>query len=192
MAALIQIKLESNAAEIVGRLHDFPPRMALAIAAAMDRTNEETVGYTVAKHLTGAGPFPVAEHRLGVGRAIGGGRLRNSLRPELAQIAGTTVLSSIGTNVRYAGVHEFGFDGMVSVRKFTRVNRSRDVYRPRKDGKGVTKDVIAAGFSTVRAHTMKMNMPARAPIETGIRERVPQYSSAISAAILAAWEAPQS
>lgn len=59
----------------------------------------------------------------------------------------------IGTNVKYAGVHQFGFSGSVSVRSHTRKVKSRDVREKKK--------IIATGIGFVRSHTRRMNIPAR-------------------------------
>lgn len=99
-------------------------------------------------------------------------------------MSGAVVASSIGSNVAYAGVHEFGFAGVVGVRGHTRRQRSRDV----TTGRGRRAQVLASGIARVRPHRRQMNMPARAPISTSIDERARNYTTSISAAIVRAWE----
>ena len=65
----------------------------------------------------------------------------------------------IGTNVKYAGVHQFGFSGSVSVRSHTRKVKSRDVFW--RDIFTRKKKLIAKGIGFVRSHTRRMNIPAR-------------------------------
>lgn len=79
-------------------------------------------------------------------------RLRNSITakafPDRAEA---------GTNVKYAGVHQFGFKGTVSIPQHTRKVKSRNVYENREGKKKKT----ASGITIVKAHTTKMNIPAR-------------------------------
>ena len=192
------IEITSNAAECAAQMRAAPTRMLQAIAHALDLENELTVGHIQAEHLTGTGPFPPSEHRLGVVS----NRLRSSVRPSAAKIVDNGVSSSIGTNVAYAGIHEFGFDGTVTVRSHTRRIFARKGQAGREliftllrwDGaghikKGRTIKKMVAAEVTVRSFKRHMRMPERAPIRTGIEERIPNYSRSISAAILTAWEA---
>ena len=197
MSSPIQIGITTNAAAVIRQVENLPPTMAQKIAVAMDQENELTTGAIQAKHLTGAGPFPVEQHRLGVRS----NRYRLSLRPSKAVVAGNNIESAIGTNLRgYPRAHEFGFVGTVTVRAHLARHHALDVFNLRGRtvkgyqipgiGKGDRKTRVAEGFVTIRAHAMKMNIPARAPISTGIQERAPNYRRAVSAAILAAWQQP--
>ena len=191
---MMRIEITSNAQVALAQLRVIPEAMLKAIAAALDRENELTVGHIQAQHLTGHGPFPVEEHKLGVVT----NRLRSSVRPELATIQEGDIKSAIGSNVIYAGPHEGGVDKMVGVRAFTRHDSRGDVFAQGasarfswRDGK-ITRvrkaQASASGISNVRAFQRHMRMPARAPIATGMAERAENYSEAISAAILSTWE----
>lgn len=183
----IQIPIESNAGEVLRQLEAFPETMKTRIARALDLENELTVGHIVAKKLSRRGP-----RTLGVVT----NRLRPSVRRTDAVVTDKTIESAIGTNVIYAGAHEFGFVGVVTVREHRARNRQVDLFQvgdqvlPRWRALSETrrKKKIASGIVTVRAHRRSMNIPARAPIRTGISERVPSYTRSISAAILEAWE----
>ena len=184
---MIEIELTSNAQDVVAHLREFPPMMLQAIARAMDLENELTVGHIQAAHLTGRGPFPVEEHKLGVISD----RLRPSVRPSPAEIEGQSVISAIGSNVAYAGGHEHGVDRMVTVaahqRRLSIGNGKAKVWF---DKGGHVRKAAAGKVATgqVREFQRHMRMPARAPITTGIQERAPNYSRSISAAIISAWE----
>lgn len=191
MAEAIKISLESNAAEIVDRLNRFPAEMAQAICRALDYENELTVGAIVRERLSYprafVGPLP---HGLRVQTS----RLRRSIRPSKARVVGSMVDSAIGSNVRYAGVHEFGFDGVVPVSAHTRHQVSEDVIQGKAgaarrgfEARQKREKVIASGVARVRAHSRKVHLPARAYVRTTIAERVPAYTSALSRAIVQAW-----
>jgi phage gpG-like protein len=185
MNPTITIELTPQAQAVLASFETLPARMLEKMRAAMDQANELVLGKITASRYTGRGPYPVGEHRLGVGQRPGGGRLRASLRRNDAQISGNTVQGAIGSNVIYAGVHEFGStaSGTSSVRSFSRRQRSRDVRA--RVGKG---KVTASGVALVRSHSRRwrQNIPARAPLQTGIKENLDIYSDLLSTAVLEA------
>jgi phage gpG-like protein len=166
---MITISISSNAAAVLQKVRSFPAKMAQAVAKALDRRNELTVGQIQATKLSRKGPTTLG---------VVTNRLRSSVRPALAQVASDTrIVSAIGSNVKYAGAHEYGFTGSVPVKAHTR--KVTQVF-----GRELKSPITAA----VKAHPMKMNVAARAPISTGITEQAPKYSADISRAILSAWE----
>jgi hypothetical protein len=187
----IEIKLTSNAAAISQQVKEFQPRMATAIAVAMDEEDQLTVGKIQASHLTAPGatkPLPPSEHRL---RAISN-RFRGSVNAIPAKVAANVIESGIGSNVAYAGVHEFGFDGIVQVKAHSRrrfeVKPASRVFNPKTGKIHASKATrTPSGDIAVNAHSMHMRMPERAPIRTGIQERAANYSASISGAIVSAW-----
>lgn len=158
----VDIQLTSNAAEIARQLRDLPQAMASAIAAAMDKENMATVGYISEQKLSRRGA-----QTLGVVT----GRLRGSLRATRSQASSSGVESAIGTNVEYAGAHEFG----------SRPHRiaARNAKMLRFSGRG--------GI-VFRKFVNHPGTPARAPIGTGISERAENYTRSLSQAIEEAWE----
>jgi len=85
------------------------------------------------------------------------GRLRRSIHPEWdfrQGYSGTTV----GTNVEYAGIHEYGFSGSVQVKSFQRE-------MTKAFGKPISPTQV-----TVRAHTRNINMPERSFLRSTLRE----------------------
>lgn len=173
----IQINLTSQAEALARRVADVPAVLGV-VAKEVDRQVQLTVAHITQFRLTGTGPFPVSDHKLGVRT----GHLRRSLRATRAQVSGSAVQASIGTNVVYAGAHEFGFDGTVMVGGHV---RKRKVTREflSKTGRAIRKRV-RVGDTIVGPHPRKLKIPARAPITTGIEDRVPAMGAAVSAAIV--------
>lgn len=134
---------------------------------------QAVVGSAVRHRFTGKGPFPVAEHRLGVRS----GRLRRSVRATAPQASAATGEVSVyaGSNVSYFAPHEFGFRGRVQVRGHTRrltgeqkISRGRLTKRTQSQAAARRR----AGYKTtaqVRPHHREMNVPERAPLGTEIR-----------------------
>jgi phage gpG-like protein len=164
MSLQIKPQLTPEAQRVVDQLREMPERMGREIARVMDRENEITVGHISERYLSRRGP-----RSLGVRT----NRLRSSLRRSKARISGALgVVSSIGTNVEYMGVHEFGFSGTVSVKSHTR--RQSHVF-----GRALAQPIV----STVKAHDRQVDIPERAPIRRGIRDRMDDYVRSISNAI---------
>lgn len=193
---MIQVKLTPEARQRLAQMKQFPARMAHAVAQEFDLQNEYTVGAIQEKRLSGKGPFPVSEGRLGVVT----NRLRTSLRRTKAVQSGGGLIGSIGSNVIYAGAHEFGFEGSVSVKSYTRKLASGDRFsiNGAQVRRGTASHIMggnlkkvartASGVATVKAHTRHMHVPERAPIRKGIEERLELYVEPLSNAIVAAWE----
>lgn len=118
-----------------------------------------------AKRLTGKGPFPVSQNKLGVVS----GRLRQSIRATEARIEGDSVIASIGSNVSYLKAHEFGFSGSVKV-------RAHEVTMTSLFGKKLAEPLRFSRLASSR----KVNIPERRPIRTGIEESAPLLNREIT------------
>ncbi len=157
----VKIDISENAREIARQLREFPADMARGVAAAMDSQNQLAIGHITSRKLSSRGPTTLG---------VVTGRLRGSIRATRASAGTSGVESSIGTNVKYAGAHEYG--------------SKPHVIRPR-NGKFLRfsgrNGVVFARFVN------HPGTPARAPIGTGIEERKDNYSQAISKAIEEAW-----
>jgi len=92
---------------------------------------------------------------------IQSGRLRRSIK--ITNVSANTV--TIGTDVPYAKAHNEGFKGVVQVKEYTRNRYGKQKIgtgKLRKNGKERMKTVqVITGNSTVKAHTMRMNLPRR-------------------------------
>jgi len=181
----VDIALTPAAAALLRSSKTWPAKMSQAIAHGLDYENELTIGHAQARHLSRRGPTTLG---------VVTNRLRSSLNQVSAAIDGNSVISSIGTNVAYAGAHEFGFVGRVQVKAFTRkVNTyaggTKLVAHLAKSGRIVKKKakITATGTQQVKAHTRMMKMPERSFIRSSIRERSADYSATLSSAIVAAF-----
>jgi phage gpG-like protein len=175
MSTLV-IQLTTNAAKVVAQIRQFPRAMRTAIATALNWENELTVGHIQRTKLSQRGPTTLA---------VRTNRLRLSARPSMAVITADGITSSIGSNVVYAGAHEYGVNKTVAVKAHKRRIIALDRYERRGRGFVQTQSGIKG---VIRAHSMKMNLPARAMFRTGIEERAPNYSRRISRAIVTAWQ----
>lgn len=178
------IRLTSNAAALTAQLRAFPRAMLLAVGAAMDRENELTVGEIQKTKLSQRGPLTLG---------VRTNRLRSSVRPSKARVTATGVTSSIGSNVKYAGVHEYGSTAVVQVPAHTRKRPAgavgqavAAVFSPRT-GRISPAKPAPSGPIQVKAHTQRQNFAARRYIGRTIEERADAYSQAISAAVVASW-----
>ena len=192
MNLAVTISLPPETTALLARAQAWPRALTAQLVQTLDRENEITVGEIQVKRLTGKGPFPVSQGRLGVVT----NRLRQSVRPTRAKVSGGAILSAIGTNVRYGVAHEFGFEGTVQRRAHERrrftVQQTGGVAvldprtgRIRKSRKKLQK--VQTGSVQVKAHQLHLHIPERAPIRRGIADRLPAYAPALSACIVTAF-----
>lgn len=154
----IQIQFTSEAQARIAAITHAPEALLQALAIALDYENELTVDHIIATKLSKRGPTTLG---------VRTNRLRGSLRKSKAVVTADGIHSSIGTNVRYAAVHEFG---------------SKPYKIVARNGKALAfmmgKQVI------VRRSVNHPGHKARAPIQTGINERAPRYSLKLSDTVL--------
>lgn len=182
------IQLTTNAEQIASGLEHFRVRgIGMAVAAAMNRENQMAIARISSERLSGQGPFPPADHRLGART----NRLRQSLRASEAVVLPDAVVSTIGSNVFYAAIHEFGAEftrkktvGMVRLRTDAKGNLLR---QPRGGAIFASKEHKRASERVFLYKSDKVKFPERAPIGTGLEDHVPNYSRSISAAVENAW-----
>lgn len=148
------------------------PELVLpALTRALDAQMQITLGHITARRMTGRGPYPASEHKLGVRT----GRLRQSLRASKAVVRGGNIEAGIGTNVKYAGLHEFG--GTIAPHTITaRLGKS---LRFVIGGKVIFRKSVKHPGATY---------PERAPIYTGIEDRQNEIAAALSTAAIKALE----
>lgn len=201
MSTTISIAFDDASRELIARMKSAPADMLAAIARGMDKGLALALGQITRDRFTGKGPFDPSLHKLGVGQGKTGNRLRSSLRWNVtglpgqpggqpSQVAGNTISGSVGSNVAYAGVHEYGFSGTVNVRAFTRhVSPSQfGTAIPKDARKNKTTQQAALGMEQVREHRRVLNIPARAPLGTGLRENSSTITAQIGLALQTAWQ----
>lgn len=163
--------------------------MMEAMAKGMKRENQLTYRAIQQERLTGIGPFPPEEHRLGVRSH----RLRGGAWASAPVISGTQVTSSIGDNVEYAAIHEFG--GRI-------VHKPRSgTVRLRTDAQGELLRQVGGHLAIFAKKTHKRTkdvqyqskghetvIPERAPFRTGIGERIDALGRGMSRDLVDAWE----
>lgn len=164
----------------LAQLVRMPQRFASAIARGLQQGAWEVLGRAIKERFTGGGskPFPVSQHRL---RRISG-HLAQSLRVSDPQINTTTgdISISLGSNVNYFAVHEFG--GRFNIPGHT---RRRVAARFNTNGT-LTKSTISRRLENagrrnamhVRAH--KRTVPARAPLGTALMENRSRYQISLA------------
>ena len=189
MSEAITIKLTPQAEALLRTVQELPSWGMDAVCIGMDRANQIALANIQRKHLTGQGPFPVDEHKLGVRS----GRLRGAAWASPAVATGTQVSSAIWDNVKYAQIHEFGGTVHHPARTGTA--------RLRTDAQGTLLKQVANANLLVfarashkrvkevayKAEAYDVEMPERAPFRTGIAEVFVQYSKMVSAELVSAW-----
>jgi phage gpG-like protein len=166
--------------------------MLEAIRQGIDAGAAQTVSNIQDTRFTGEGPFPVEEHRLGI-RA---NRLRQSLRNSPAVVImsgnGGSVEASIGSNVEYAAIHEFGGvikrtvkAGSVRLRTDRKGNllRQKDNLAIFAKTKGDKAHKQFREVSFAGGNTYEIRIPARAPLGHGIADNETTFTRAIARAI---------
>ena len=179
---MVAFKLKSNARRILGQFRNFPDKMRDEIVRALDRENRLTIIHVARSRLS----FPRRSTPGMAGLRVITGNLRRGLLQGLipARQIGTSIVGSISNNVRYAGVHEFGFSGSVNVPAHLRHVESKSQYVRMYAAGRMRRVRTVTGLTMVRAHSMQMNMPARAPVTHGLIERRSMYTATISGAII--------
>ncbi len=184
MSVDVKISLDGRSMAYISRLKQAPAAARRELLRTIDRENQVTVGQIQQRRLSRRGP-----DTLGVIT----NRLRGSINATKAQLGSDGgIYSGMGTNVVYGGIHEFGFQGGVTVRAHTRRihefvegTAQPAIFNP-KSGKiapanrGVR---VETGTVQVRSHTRNIKVPARAYIRRTIEERVGAYQVAISSTV---------
>ena len=165
MPAPIVIELTPQARAVILKLQKFPQNIGQAIKRGMDEAGLKAWREISDVRFSGIGPhpYPVAEHKL---RQISH-HLKESLFWRAARVETTGQVvsvtgSMVSEGVRYFPIHEYGFSGVANVKPFFRKNRS------------AKKPV-----SEVRGHTRRMNIPARAPMRTGLQDHIINFQRKI-------------
>lgn len=99
------------------------------------------------------------------------GRLRRSIHPEWDFKPGYSG-ATVGTNVEYAAIHEYGFSGSVQVKSFQR-EMTKAFGRP-----------ISPKQVTVRTHTRNVNMPERSFLRSTLTEMTAEIKESLPNAVM--------
>lgn len=99
------------------------------------------------------------------------GTLRRKLNVRFTETP-NELTATVGLKLKYAAAHEYGFDGVVTVREHLR--RVTQAF-----GRPLAQPVSA----TVRAHSMHMKLPERSYLRSTLREEAPSIREAMRLAI---------
>lgn len=193
MSDSITITLTPQARKVLSDLQSMPQWALAAIAGAMDQANQLTLAHIQQAHLAGKGPFPPAEHRLGIKT----GTLRTEAWASKATITGDTVQSAIGDPVKYAAIHEYGGTIHMPARKGkVRLRTTASGALMRQAAHSALAVFAKSSHKRAKevefeAEAYDMQMPARAPFRTGVQERLDVYGRMVSGSVVKAWEAMQ-
>lgn len=136
-----------------------------AISRGMERGTLAIASRIQNERLSGRGPFPVAQQRLGIGRGdnkgYSGGRLRKAVRGTKPQTRDNEVTTSIGANVSYAAAHEFGFSGTVAV-------KAHEVTMTKLFGRKLKAPLRFSRLASKR----NVKIPERRPFRAGIESNI--------------------
>lgn len=187
MSPQISITISGEAEARLAKLD--PKELLPRLLKVIDRENALTVSHIQSQYLS----FPKAGPSTKEGLRYQSGRYRDSLRASEARISGEGITSAIGTNVNnkgfsYPRLHEFG--GTVTIPERIGAVRLKTDARGElilRGGRLATfakrsaKRAKAVAF-VAKSHTK--TYPARAPIQRGINDRLPEYKEALSQEIL--------
>jgi phage gpG-like protein len=148
-----QFLVSITAEDFLARLRGAPERLNAAIRTTVERLSVQ-VQALVKRKLGGE----VLHVRTGT--------LRRSIN-RLITDDSHGVIATVGTNVRYAAIHEYGFDGEVPVKAYSR-------------------HTAAGTVANVRAHVRHVVMPKRSFLVSSLDDMGPQIKTDIKAAALEA------
>jgi phage gpG-like protein len=171
-----------DAERLLARLQGMEPKLHENLRRVITRLSVEAQGRVKSDKLSGQ----VLHVRTGT--------LRRSINRRVDD-DGESVIATVGTNVIYAGRHEYGFHGIENVREHVRRSRAQmqlAKFRTNKLGERIeikgsyTKAGGTLGSIIVRAHQRQANTPERSFLRSTLREMTPQIRREIKAAALAA------
>src|SRR5215470_11112004 len=109
MSVQVQVQIPAETQAKIAKFNELPTEIPKAIKRGMDYALSVVRGRIQSQRLSGRGPYPPEQHRLGIVTQ----QLQRSLREEPAVITGNTVTGSIGSPVFYGALHEYGWSGTV-------------------------------------------------------------------------------
>lgn len=161
------------------RLDDKLKRVPRAIEAMVYRTVQRLAidlqGYVKADKLSGQ----VLHVRTGT--------LRRSINQEVQQ-SGSVIKGIVGTNVKYARIHEYGFAGEMTVKEHLRRRKETILADIKQYGAEIGKlsglrNIHSTGeMFTVRAHMRHVNLPERSFLRSALKDFEPKIIQQLKAA----------
>jgi len=157
--------------EVIKRLTGFPEKVRGNVHQSIGRLVLQLQKKVVSEKLSGQ----VLNVRTG--------RLRRSVDNTIVETPGA-ISGVVSTNVEYAPIHEYGFEGTVSVKAHLRQIKNASLVNAGKVAKGqVVNNRAGTGVASVRAHTRQINMPARSFLRSSLKEMTGEIREELNAAI---------
>lgn len=169
----MNVTLSETGRAKLDELRKFPAKLREIVARGLSRGAQIALGKTQKERFTGKGPFPSADHRIGIVT----GRLRGSLLLATPKVEASEVTLLVSTAVKYFPRHEFGFSGTENVKAHTRKITRRNGKIVRNSTKQKKTPLLVTSVQ-VKAHTRKVNTPERRMLRTGLAEHLPGNLSA--------------
>ncbi len=164
---MVQVSIQSkNFAIVLQGVREIDARVLDAAELALSRGLQMAVGISQKEYLRGPRP-----QRLGVVTS----RLFNSIASDVRRNE-TGVVGRIGSNVRYARYHEFGFHGVVTVKGHSRImGVVGKGGRVLKGGVRRTTDTSApqSVIQIVKAHSRRVDYDGRPFIRPALERALP-------------------
>ena len=179
----VSIEFTKRSLEIIERLDDMPELLVAGIRTGIDRAQLHVISRLQRRRFRGNGPFDPTMNKLGrisglLARSLGmtPAEIRSPSRLKVESEAGPIHARTASVR-KYFAVHEFGLKETVVV-----VSRHKRKAHTRKN-----RPVKA---HEVNIHTRTMNMPERAPMRTGLREKktLALFADSIEEAIVEQFE----
>lgn len=188
MKARITLK---NSAIVLRELRELDERTLQAAETGLRRGLLEAVSITQREFLSGPRPS-----KLDVVTT----RLRNSISSEVKRVPGRGVIGRIGSNVKYAAFHEFGFHGVINVKSHQRVievfGKKGGTVDPRRaildkagnvigfkesKGKAARRRGLEFVGGVVKSHTRNVNYAGKPFVRPALKKATPRILEAIRA-----------
>lgn len=119
------------------KIKDYPPKFQVRLAQKVERLAIRFQARVVSRKLSGQ----VLNNRTGT--------LRRSVNYRIIR-SPARILAVVGANTPYAAIHEYGFNGVQTVRAFIRTLKGK--------------------VQNVKGHTRRMNMPKRSYLRSTLAE----------------------
>lgn len=141
---------------LIATLRGYPQRLVDRLFLALQRVTIKLQAHVKEDKLTGQ----VLHVRTGT--------LRRSVNRRV-WVGPNSINGAVGTNVEYAAAHEFGFDGVVTVKEHVR--------RVSKAKSASSAKAKLLGATTVKAHTRHVHLPERSFLRSALAE-LQEYATA--------------
>jgi hypothetical protein len=160
--ATVKVTQDDSVREILELLKGRRSMQSIAktLLRGVHEGNQMLMGLIQKERLTGKGPFPVPQKRLGIVT----GQLRRRLRFSRPSFQAGVLKTEVGSGVRYWARHEYGGGG-----RTMRIPKAKVKAHTRTNFMGRGKRVKIPAH-TRQAYTRKDNMPKREPVQAGLRQ----------------------